>query len=148
MPAPMSRRIEPLQQVAKNREDQAATRLGQAQRRLAEREARLHELSAFCSEYEPKISGSSMPLLMNARLFAMRLREAEAFQGQLAAQARAEVDAERQRWLQRHRETGTLDMLAEIYRDREAQIQRRREERGLDEHALRKHLAGRDESSW
>lgn len=147
MPPPMSRRIAPLQQVAKNREDQASLRLNQAQRRLSEREARLRELSEFCREYEPKISGSSMPLLMNARLFAIRLREAEAFQSQLAVQARAEVELERRRWLERHSETGTLDMLAEIYRDREAQIERRRDDRALDAHALRLHQALRDSNA-
>jgi signal transduction histidine kinase len=75
----MSQRIEPLQQLAKTREDQAACRLSQAQRRLDEREARLRELSEFCRDYEPRATATSTQLLLNARLFVTRLREAEAF---------------------------------------------------------------------
>ncbi|MDP9140052.1 MAG: flagellar export protein FliJ [Pseudomonadota bacterium] len=138
----MSQRIEPLQQLAKTREDQAACRLSEAQRRLEEREARLRELSGFCLEYEPRATVTSTQLLLNARLFVTRLREAEAFQSQLTQQARVELEAERKRWLQRHRETSTLDQLADVYRDREGQIERRRGQRVLDDHALRQHQAG------
>lgn len=142
MPLAMSRRIEPLQQLAKNREDQAAGRLADAQRKLTEREARLNELSAYCREYALPERVTSTQLLLNARMFVSRLHEAAAFQTQLTRQAQQELDAERGRWLQRHREVSTLDQLADVYRGRESLVENRRGQRALDEHALRQHQAG------
>ncbi|HEY1078431.1 MAG TPA: flagellar export protein FliJ [Fontimonas sp.] len=146
MPLAMSRRIEPLQQLAKSREDQAAGRLADAQRKLAEREARLRELTVYCSEYALPERVTSTQLLLNARMFASRLHEAAAFQAQLTQQAQRELEAERGRWLQRHREVGTLEQLADVYREREAQIDNRRGQRALDEHALRQHRAAGERS--
>ncbi len=135
----MSHRLVPLQQIADSREDEAARRLIDVQRQVAERETRLQELIDYRSEYEQRRVGSTPQLLMNARQFIARLREAEAFQRQLVEQARQELATERGRWLSRRREVGTLEQLAEIYRERERRMEARRAQNGMDEHASRQH---------
>lgn len=136
-----SQRLEPLQQLAENREDEAGKRMLEAQRRLAEREARLAELARYRADYENGPREGSPRLLLNHRLFLDRLREAERFQRQLVEQSQMEIANERAGWLARHRETRTLDQLAERYRHRERAQDERVAQRQLDEFALRANLA-------
>ncbi|HEY0973708.1 MAG TPA: flagellar export protein FliJ [Solimonas sp.] len=139
MPQAMSQRLVPLQQLADTREDEAARRLLDAQRQVAEREARLQELCAYRGEYEQRLGGATPQLMLNARQFIARLREAEAFQRYLVEQARQALATERGRWLLRRREAGTLEQLAEVYRGRERQVEARRQQKVLDEYAQRLH---------
>ncbi len=140
MTPPMSRRIQPLQALAEEREDAAARRLAGSQRRLAERQTRLAELRRYREDYQQRGSEIDTPqLLLNRRAFIARLREAELFQQQLVEQAQRDCDNERARWLLSHRETATLEQLAEVYRQREAAVEEQREQRRMDEFALHRH---------
>jgi len=139
MSPPMSHRLEPLQQLADNREDEASRKLADAQRLVVEREQRLQELIAYRGDYERRVVCGTTQLLLNARQFIARLREAEAFQRQLVIKAQQELAAERARWLLRHQEADTLEMLAEVYRGRERRTEARRIQQQLDEQALRQY---------
>ncbi|MEQ1439327.1 flagellar export protein FliJ [Fontimonas sp. SYSU GA230001] len=142
-----SQRLQPLQQLAQTREEEAARRLLEQQRQLSERELRLHELTRYLAEYEAMNSAGSARMLINQRAFIERLREAVAMQRRLVEQARAGCDAERGRWLLERREVSTLDQLAECYRRRERQIEERRDQKRLDEFALRSFVAAQAAAS-
>lgn len=144
-----SQRLEPLQQLAESREDEASRRMLDAQRLLAEREARLAELARYRADYERGPVEGSPRLLLNHRLFLDRLREAEHFQRQLVEQSQLEIARERAQWLTRHRETATLDQLADLYRRRERAREERAAQKQLDEFALRaRTLTGAGEAAW
>lgn len=136
-----SERLQPLQQRAESREEEAARRLLDQQRQLSERELRLHELTRYLAEYEGMSSAGSARMLMNQRAFVERLREAVAMQKRLVEQARASCDLERGRWLLERREVSTLDQLADCYRRRERVVEERREQKQMDEFALRSFVA-------
>lgn len=138
-----SERIQPLQQMAGTREEQAARRLLDQQRQLKEREQRLAELTEYLGEYERQEHLSSARMLMNRQAFVQRLREAIGVQLRLVEQARANCDVERGRWLLERREVSTLDQLSECYRRRERLVDERREQRQLDEFAVRNFVAAR-----
>ncbi|MFA5940099.1 MAG: flagellar export protein FliJ [Sinimarinibacterium sp.] len=136
-----SERLQPLQQRAETREEEATRRLLDQQRQLSERELRLHELTRYLAEYEGMGSAGSARMLMNQRAFIERLREAVAMQTRLVEQARAGCDAERGRWLLEHREVSTLDQLADCYRRRERLVEERRDQKQMDEFAVRSFVA-------
>jgi flagellar protein FliJ len=141
-PAMSSARMQPLQQLAELREDEAARRLLDQQRVLGEREQRLHELTRYLGEYEGLAQAHSPRLLMNRQAFVERLREAVAMQSRLVEQARSHCDVQRGEWLLQRREVSTLDQLADCYRRREQRVEEQRNQRQLDEFALRRFLAG------
>jgi flagellar protein FliJ len=143
-PAMSSARMQPLQQIAEHREDEAARRLLDQQRVLGEREQRLHELTRYLGEYEGLAQAHSARLLMNRQAFVERLREAVAMQSRLVEQARSHCDVQRGEWLLQRREVSTLDQLAACYRRREQRVEEQRNQRQLDEFALRRFLAGRE----
>lgn len=138
-----SSRLQPLQQLAETREEDAARRLLDEQRQLSDRELRLHELTRYLSEYEALGHAHSAQLLMNRQAFLARLREAVAVQERLVQQARSNCDTERARWLLQRREVSTLDQLADCYRRREQRLEEQRGQRQLDEFALRRFVVAR-----
>ncbi len=141
-PAMSSARMQPLQQLAEVREDEAARRLIDQQRVLGEREQRLQELTRYLAEYDGLASAHNPRLLMNRQAFVERLREAVSMQTRLVEQARSHCEVQRAEWLLQHREVSTLDQLAECYRRRERRSEEQRGQRQLDEFALRRFLAG------
>jgi len=132
-----SQRIEPLQQLAESREEEASKRLLERQRALSERERRLRELQNYVAEYDRPQSAPANVLLLNRHQFVGRLREAVAVQQTLVEQAQRECDAERARWLLTRRDVSTLDQLADCYRRRERLVEERLENKRMDEFALR-----------
>src|SRR3546814_20419714 len=83
-----SRRMQPLQQLADIRQDDAARLLVDAQRQHADRQARLVELSRYREDYERQAAAATPQLLRNRQAFLDRLREAERFTEQLVEQSR------------------------------------------------------------
>jgi len=137
-----SRRLQPLQQLAEYREDQAVQDLLSAQRVLAERKLRLDELTRYREEYERQTSTASPQLIRNRHAFVDKLREAEQYQIQMVEQAQRGVEGGQADWLSQRRQTATLVQLADCYRRREQIVAGRREQQDFDELALRRH--GRD----
>lgn len=143
-PAMSSARMQPLQQLAEVREDEAAKRLLDQQRVLGEREQRLQELSRYLAEYEGLATAHNPRLLMNRQAFVERLREAVDMQARLVEQARSHCDVQRAEWLLQHREVSTLDQLADCYRRRERRVEEQRSQKQLDELALRRFCGAGD----
>lgn len=146
-PAMSSSRMRPLQQIAEMREDEAARRLLDQQRLLGERERRLDELTRYLGEYESLAQAHSPRLLINRQAFVERLREAVAMQSRLVEQARSHCDVQRGEWLLQRRKVSTLDQLAACYRRREQRVEEQRNQRQLDELALRRFLGHADSSN-
>jgi flagellar FliJ protein len=142
-----SKRMQPLQQIADIREDDAARLLVEAQRLQAEREARLVELSRYREDYERGANGGSAAapqLLRNRQAFLDRLREAERFQQQLVEQAVRGVDECRAHWLLQQRGSRTVAQLTACYLAREQRDDARREQNRLDEFATQRYLRAAD----
>lgn len=135
MPAPLrSVRLEPLQVVADQREDEAMRAMAECQRLVTEHETRLNELQRYLQDYVAMASEASTPsLVSNRHAFLMKLREAETFQKSLLAQAIERCDAERTRWLLKRRDAGVLEQLAASYRKQEFQQAERLAQKDLDE---------------
>lgn len=135
-----SRRLQPLQQLAEDREEKAARRLLDCQRLVAEREQRLHELTGYVAEYERTEMAGSVQLLRNRHAFLERLRAALEFQLQLVEQARRDCETERGRWLSQRRDLSVLDQMAAMYRRREAHAEEQRAQKRMDDFAIHRHL--------
>jgi len=112
-----STRLQPLQDVADQREDEAMRALAQCQRLVVEHEQRLAELQRYIQDYGNTAATQSTPaLISNRHAFLSKLREAEAFQKTLLVQSSARCEAERARWLLKRRDSGVLEQLAASYR--------------------------------
>lgn len=135
-----SKRMQPLQQLADIREDDAARLLVEAQRQYADRQARLVELSRYREDYERQAGAATPQLLRNRQVFLDRLREAERFQQQLVEQARRAVDESRAHWLVQQRGSRTVAQLTSCYLAREQREEARREQKQLDEFAMQRYV--------
>src|SRR3546814_8777912 len=93
-----SRRMQPLQQLADIRQDDAARLLVDAQRQHADRQARLVALRRYREEYERQASAATPLLLRNRQAFLDRFREAERFQEQLVEKSWSMVDESTPHW--------------------------------------------------
>lgn len=134
-----STRLQPLQQLASLREDEALRSLAGSQRQAAEQAARLQELQRYIEDYSNAMPAQATPALLgNRHAFLARLREAEAYQRRALEQAQASSEVERARYLLKRRDSGTLDQLAASYRAQERVQAERRSQKELDEIALRR----------
>ncbi|MCG5514207.1 flagellar export protein FliJ [Ectothiorhodospira shaposhnikovii] len=133
-----SKRMEPVVQVADNRQQLAAQRLGQSQQALEERVARLEELSSYRDEYAQRFesqSGVGMTgmSVRDYRLFLHRLNEAIEQQARLVAAARRELEMSRGRWVEARGKTEALNRVVEQFQHEERRAQDRREQAEQDD---------------
>lgn len=148
MKTPRSIRLQPLQNVAERREDEALARVAECQRQERDHEQRLNDLHRYIEEYGAQCGGISTPALLNNRLgFLARLREAERVQVQLLAQARENTQAERARWMLKQRDTQVLQQLAAAYRVEERRQSERLDQKNLDEIAALQKLRAQRQTS-
>jgi flagellar FliJ protein len=134
MNPPRSTRLEPLQQVADQREQDAMRQMADCHRRVEEHQQRLLELQRYLQDYSSQTAGVSTPaLISNRQSFLAKLREAETMQMQLLQQAQAQCDVERARWMLKHRDVGVLQQLAAAYRVQEKRQVQRIEQKNQDE---------------
>ena len=132
-------RLTPIHDLAERREADAARVLAEAQKLLEDRQRQLHDLENY---KEPAAGQGAAPLqsaalLRNRELFRLRLADAIRFQRNAVADAKARVDNARTAWLAVHQQTKVYEKLI---RRSEAETQRRQEQRQqkeLDELALR-----------
>lgn len=138
-------RLQPIQQIAERREDEALACLAECQRNERDHEQRLNDLRRYIEEYSAPARGTSTPALLNNRLnFLARLREAERVQMELLEQACEHTQAERARWMLKQRDTKVLEQLAAAYRIEESRQSERREQKNLDEFAGQQRLRVRN----
>ncbi len=135
-------RMEPVQRVMDDGEQQEAQRLGAAQRRLADAEAKLAELQRYHAEYQQSFSrqataGSSGMALRDFQVFLARLAEAVKQQEYFVTRATEDVAAQTRDWQQAARRAKGLGLVVERWRVEERVVQERRDQQETDERALR-----------
>ncbi len=138
-----SKRMQPVKQVADNREQAAVRRLGESQQRLGLQEARLEELYTYREQYARAFAeqgghGIDAARLRDYRVFLARLNEAIRQQEALIAQARNQHRQTREAWVETRSHHQAVDKLLERFRADERRRQARREQAESDEHGLRR----------
>lgn len=136
---PKLRRIDPLIRRAEERRDAVARELARRTQLVAQHEQRLGDLLRFTEEYAQWTPGASLnpAQLANREAFRAKLGEAvQAQRGQIE-QSRSQADMERARLGIAARETKVYHSLADRYRAEFRAEQEHREQKTLDEHALR-----------
>jgi flagellar FliJ protein len=137
-----SKRIQPIVDLAENRQMDAARKLGQSRKVLERHQQRLTELVAYREEYSRHFDqgfkgGMGVMKLNEYRSFLSRLDEAIGQQRELVEQARRDCDHSRQGWLQTRTRSQALDKVKERYLGEERREAERVEQKITDEHAGR-----------
>jgi flagellar FliJ protein len=136
-------RLEPLADYAGKVETQAARRLAASAQALAAKEKEVDQLRGYLAEYRQRatLADSTDPLRwQNARAFLAKLGEVVAAREKELAQAIEGYRVEAERWRDSHIRVKSLDkIVADAAREADA-AEAKREQRELDEHALRRIL--------
>jgi flagellar FliJ protein len=144
-PRPMikrTKRLEPVDQLARSVERDCARRLAGAQQRLVESGRRLAELERYREEYRQSFSararcGLQARGLREFQTFMARLDDAIAQQRALQQQLRAEQAQERGQWQHAAVRSSAVGRGIETARREERQVEERSTQRELDERAQR-----------
>jgi flagellar FliJ protein len=131
-----------VQQVAANREQNAARSMGQARVHLAQEEAKLVQLKQYHQEYlarfqELSSQGMSASQLQEYRAFLAKLDEAIRQQQKVVAASTANHNTHKDDWKQKRTRTQALGKVVERYRAEERQNDARKEQKENDEHNTR-----------
>lgn len=137
-----TKRLEPVDQLARSVERDCARRLAGAQQRLADAGRRLAELERYREEYQQSFgararSGLQARGLREFQTFIARLDEAIAQQRTLQQQLRAEQAQERGQWQHAAVRSSAVGKVIERARREERQVEDRSAQRELDERAQR-----------
>jgi flagellar FliJ protein len=137
-----SKRLKPVQQVAANRERNAARSMGQARANLAQEEAKLAQLREYHQEYLARFQsasaqGMSVNQLQEYRAFLAKLDEAITQQEKVVAASMANHSTQRDDWKQKHTRTQALGKVVERYRKEERKAADRVEQKENDERNIR-----------
>lgn len=139
-----SRRMQPVQRVAHNREQSAVQKLGQSQQYLAAQQAKLDELRSYRDQYTKDFeasggAGLGATRLRDYRVFLSRLNEAICQQETLLAQCSCQHEETRRQWIQTRTHSQAIDKVVQRFHAEEQRQQERREQKEQDEHAARPH---------
>lgn len=133
-------RLEPLADYAGKVETQAARRLAASAQALAAKEKEVDQLRGYLAEYRQRaaLADSTDPLRwQNARAFLAKLSAVVAAREKELAQAVEGYRVEAENWRDSHRRVKSLDkIVADAAREADV-AEARREQRELDELALR-----------
>lgn len=131
-------RLNTLQRLAAQQEDQAARQLAEALNRHANASDRHAELVQYEIEYAARTPGVGGVLALSRHAgFLAKLRDALKFQQERVQQLSVEVDRARARWIGLHREVEKLEQLGEVAKRQMLAADSRRQSRELDELAQR-----------
>lgn len=147
MNRPLALRLQPLLKQAAEQEAKAAQSLQQQQLRLNDSEGRLATLQQFSQHYEALARAHDPVRLRNQQAFVDRLRDAVDQQSQQVAAAERNRGHAHETWQQRQHRCEALNRVCEADAARRQVIETRREQRSLDEHAMRQFLARREEEA-
>ncbi len=132
-----SGRIEPMRQLAANREQDAGRELAAASRVVEERERQLAQLRQYLEEYReqgrPGIGVLDPVRLNNYSAFLERLAEAVRKQDGLLAEAKVSLERCIEHWRERHVDATALAQAVSRLRREEVRASDRREQREADE---------------
>lgn len=134
------RRIDPLIRRAEERRDAVAREFARRNQLVAQHEQRLGDLLRFTEEYAHLPQGASInpAQLANREAFRAKLGDAVTAQRGQVEQVRSQAELERVRLGMAARETKVYQKLADRYREEIRDEHARREQKALDEHALRR----------
>lgn len=147
MNRPLAVRLQPLLQKAAEQEAEAAQRLQQQQLRLNDSQGRLETLQQFSQQYAALARAHDPVRLRNQHAFVDRLREAVDQQSQQVAAAERHRTAARDAWQLRQHRCEALNRVCEADAAKRQVVAARREQRSLDELAMRQFLARRNEET-
>lgn len=135
------KRLQPLQQLALEREQAAARALAQARAVASAREAKLEQLEGYLREYQhgQAVSGlvTDPRSWQNRQAFLARLQAAVQQQQMAVKQAHAEEERAAGYWRERRQEVASLGCVVERLQAEEAAGVQRQELRQQDELAAR-----------
>ena len=140
-----SKRMQPVQRLAHNREQEAVQKLGRSQQYLDAQKTKLEELRAYREQYARDFAASGgagfgATRMQDYRLFLNRLGEAIRQQEALMAQFQSQHEQNRRHWIESRSHSQAIDKVVDGYRRQENRKQERREQQEQDEHAQRKRL--------
>ena len=143
-------RLDPVAQVAKSKEDQAAKDLAAYQKRADEQSARLASLMSFRAEYRQRLQDAGSAGMDARRFhefsdFIARLDSAIEQQTAVLGKLKAECEVKKQQWIAMRAKTKALDKVIARHVAQEMRTDARREQAALDDRAQH-HAKG--ESPW
>jgi len=135
--------MQPVQRLARNREQEAVQKLGRSQQYLDAQQAKLEELRAYREQYTRDFadngsSGFDASRMQDYRVFLSRLGEAIRQQEALIVQFQSQHEQTRRDWIESRSHSQAIDKVIEGYRRQERRKQDRREQQEQDEHTQRK----------
>ena len=142
-----SKRMEPIKQLASDREREAATQVELARRALDDHERQLAQLRQYRAEYAERVSKAAAPdvaRLQNFHAFLARLSDAIAQQERAVAEALATLERATDSWRERRIEAASIGRAVAKIATGERKVEDRRAQRESDERALQNVHRSRD----
>lgn len=139
---PRSKRMQPVANIADEREQEAARHYGESQRALAEQENRLRELMAYREEYIRNLQARSsrgirVGNMNDYRRFIAQLEHNIHLQEQQVAAFRQACEHRRRQWMETRTHAMAIDKAIDRFRRQEDRLRDRREQAETDEFASR-----------
>jgi len=137
-----SKRMQPIVELADNREREAARQVGAARHELGEREQRLQELIDYRDEYAQRFDqagavGLDTATLLSYRQFLSQLHEAIEYQRKVVADGERLVEQRIEEWKQVRTRLEALGKVVERLHREEADAVERQEQKETDEFGQR-----------
>ncbi len=138
-----SKRFQPVQKLARSREQEAARNLGDIQRQMQAHASRLSELRNYHQEYLARFhaaaeNGMSAAQLMEYRAFLAKLERAIAEQEQVLERSQIACSNSRDQWKAKHIRTQALGKVVDRMRREERKLEESREQKQQDERNQRR----------
>jgi flagellar FliJ protein len=135
-------RLQPVADLAKDREDQAALTLARHRQRHDEQQRSLAELQQFQREYHERFQalsrgGISVQRLNEYRRFDDKLRQAIAQQGRVVEESRRQLELLSRHWSEASSRRQALDKTIERFHGETVRRAGRKEQREMDDRAQR-----------
>jgi flagellar FliJ protein len=144
-----SKRFEPIREIASSSADDLSRAMGEAARKVAELERQFQQLQSYRDEYVRKSGNGTAAVdavkLQNYRTFLDRLGDALRQQLTSLDLARAEYEKRRLAWSAKRIEAESLGRAVERFRKEEQHAADRREQREVDDAAMRVSFTARSE---
>jgi flagellar protein FliJ len=144
-----SKRFEPIQEIASSSADALSRPMADAARKVADLERQLTQLKTYRDEYvrNSTVAGAMDAVkLQNYRSFLDRLGDAMRQHVKNLDAARADYERRRLQWSEKRIEAESLGRAVERFRAEEQRAADRRDQRELDDAAIRMSLAAHAES--
>ena len=144
-----SKRFEPIREIASSSADDLSRAMAEAARKVADIERQIQQLQTYRDDYVRKSGQGAAAVdavkLQNYRSFLDRLGDALRQQMKSLELARVEYEKRRLAWSAKRIEAESLGRAVERFRKEEQHAADRREQREVDDAALRVSLAARSE---